>query len=205
MRIKNFYTPDEVTNNLYTFGKEYMTEDYTEYIGGYHTYNTGEIYTEFKWNKNMSVKLFDYVELNDNIKTYKDITNVETEYASFNTINISISNRQIKQGVVTRYIIKKRNELVFYEVSKETYDEWKFKKIDPVLYNAVTINWIISGDIQDNVVKGVSTPGVITKNLNSINRLEKQMPGLSVYLNDPLQYYIDNDIVISTDINGLDS
>jgi hypothetical protein len=60
-------------------------------------------------------------------------------------------------------------------------------------------------DIQDTVVKGVSTPGVITKNLNSINGLEKQMPGLSVYLNDPLQYYVDTDIVISTDINGLDS
>jgi hypothetical protein len=63
MRDKLFYTPDQITNNLYTSGKEYMFEDATEYIGPYHLYTTtGEIYSESKWSRTKSLKLIPYIE-----------------------------------------------------------------------------------------------------------------------------------------------
>jgi hypothetical protein len=50
MRLKLYYTTDEITNNLYTSGMQYMLQDNTEYRGLYHTYLTGEVYTGATWD-----------------------------------------------------------------------------------------------------------------------------------------------------------
>ena len=56
-REKTYYSADEVLNNLYASDKQLMYTDGTMYIGLYHKYSTGEIYTEAKWNSNKSKKL----------------------------------------------------------------------------------------------------------------------------------------------------
>ena len=56
-RQKAYYTIDEITNNLYTTGSEWMLQNFTEYKGLYHTYITGEVYTQAKWNPKTSKKL----------------------------------------------------------------------------------------------------------------------------------------------------
>ena len=57
MRLKLYYTTDEITNNLYTSGMQYMLQDNTEYRGLYHTYLTGEVYTGATWDSKTSKKL----------------------------------------------------------------------------------------------------------------------------------------------------
>ena len=49
-RLKLYYPVDEITNDLYTYGSELMTEDNVEYIGAFHRYITGEVYTKSKWD-----------------------------------------------------------------------------------------------------------------------------------------------------------
>ena len=72
-RKKVRYTKDEITNNLYTTGQEWMTPDNEEYIGLYHRYSTGEVYTSAKWNPNKSIKLIKFRLLPEGNKSYKKI------------------------------------------------------------------------------------------------------------------------------------
>ena len=81
---------------------------------------------------------------------------------------------------------------------------WQQQKIDPHLFTAISLLWKISGNTTDTQQGVVKIPGVQTTNLNTIKRVESQMPGISMYLNDPLQFYTDVDFVAPKDINRLD-
>tara|TARA_R110001592_G_scaffold190212_2_gene435877 strand:+ start:6717 stop:7334 length:618 start_codon:yes stop_codon:yes gene_type:complete len=205
MRMKSFYSANEITNNLYTTGQEYMTSDKQEYIGLYHKYTTNEIYTQPTWNKNKSLKLFKYKKRNIQNETYDRVTTVKLNYNSFNNVNIVIEKKDIDLGVIDRFILKKINEPKFYEVDKETYKQHQSKKIDPALYSAIKIKWTISGPLQTNRKGPIVILSVRDKNIAEVDRAEKKMPGISTYLNNPLQYYTDDDFISPADINGLDS
>lgn len=205
MRIKSFYSSNEITIDLYTTGSEWMTSDNNEYIGLYHKYTTGEVYTQPKWDKNKSVKLIKYIELNQDSKTYKIITNVKLNYSSFKTHNVNINKEDIDIGYINRYIFKKINENKFYEVDNETHDMYSQNKIDPNIYVAKKIQWYITGEISDTQNGLITIQGARSKNIDTIKQAELTMPNLSLYLSNPLQYYTDTDVIIPTDINGLDS
>jgi hypothetical protein len=64
--------------------------------------------------------------------------------------------------------------------------------------------WKITGPISDTFNGNVKIPGVQTTNLQTIKRTEPKLPGITMYLNDPLQYYTDIDFVAPKDINRLD-
>ena len=64
MRLKLYYTADEITSNLYTSGSQFMTEDNVEYRGTYHSYITGEVYTGSTWNAKTSKKLITFLIVN---------------------------------------------------------------------------------------------------------------------------------------------
>jgi hypothetical protein len=205
MRLKTYYTLDEITNNLYTAGKEWMFEDGTEYIGMYHRYITRETYTLGKWNPAKSKKLIIYKE---NAKQDETPNNITTQASTTfytptsNTPVIDTTARQ--QGYIERFFIKKVNELAIKEIDGEQYKMWQQQKIDPHLFTAISLLWKISGNTTDTQQGVVKIPGVQTTNLNTIKRVESQMPGISMYLNDPLQFYTDVDFVAPKDINRLD-
>ena len=79
MRDKIYYLNDEINAGLFTTGSEWMLEDLTEYKGSYHSYITGEVYTEASWNPITSKPLLkfklnepntvEYNTLKPNIKT----------------------------------------------------------------------------------------------------------------------------------------
>ena len=79
-RFKIRYTKDEITNNLYTTGNEYMTVDNIEYIGLYHIYSTGEIFTLSSWNPSKSKKLIPYKELSESEKSYSQLKTKDTNF-----------------------------------------------------------------------------------------------------------------------------
>ena len=205
MRIKAFYSANETITNLYTTGQEWMTADNKEYIGLYHKYSTGEVYTQPKWNVDKSKKLIKYKVLDSTITEYNNITTVKLNYDSFKTYNIKITRQNIDDGFINRFILKKINENKFYEVDNETYESYTKKKIDPSLYIGVKIKWTISGPLQTNRTGPIVILSVRDKNIAEIEKAEKEIPGLSIYLNNPLQYYTDNDFISPADINGLDS
>lgn len=202
-RFKSYYTTDEITNDLYTFGKEYMTVDNIEYIGPYHRYVTGEVYTDFKWNPKTSKRLISYVNYENNTQRYRDLT----------TINISpqhpiqypciISKVDIANGFVTRYFINKINENKITEIDKQQYQSWQNYQIDQAMYSAIQLKWTITGTLNDTIQNGITIPGVITKNRKAITA--SKMPSLVNVLSNLTEFYTDADFIIPKDINNLDS
>jgi len=205
MRIKSYYSANEIVNNLYTTGQELMTTDNVDYVGLYHKYTTGEIYSQPTWNKNKSVKLIKYKEQPESVIEYNKISDIEINYKSFNTYNVVITKENINNGYIDRFIIKRSNDNIFYEVNSDTYDAYTSEDIDPVLYLAVKLKWYITGNINDTQQGNITIPGVQSNNYKELQTAEITVPGISLYFTDLLQYYVDNDNVTPKDINVLDS
>ncbi len=72
-RLKIYYTIDEIHNNLYTSGSEWMLEDNTEFKGLYHRYNTGEVYTEKMYIEGLSNKLIQFKQQDKTNIIYKKL------------------------------------------------------------------------------------------------------------------------------------
>ena len=109
MRQKAYYTANEITKYLYTNGEEWMLRDGTNYIGLYHEYITGEVYTEPDWDKNKSKKLVAYEDTETSKYKYKQIASVEVKTASFEIISPSITKQDLQNKSKIRYIVRKNN------------------------------------------------------------------------------------------------
>jgi len=205
-RLKTYYTVDEIRDNLYTTGSQLMLEDGTEYKGSYHSYSTGEVYTETKYIPNVSKKLIKFQKQDTTNYIYKKLKpNIKVKFKTPTAYVTKISSQDITAGVVIRYFIQNINNKTIIEIDSKQFDFWKTNTIDKTIHNAVRISWYISGNKQDIIDNGVLKLGVITKNINQINSVKSRVPGISKILTDPLQYYTDTDFIAPVDINGLDS
>jgi hypothetical protein len=209
-RLKLYYPVDELTTNLYTTGQEWMTLDKKEYVGLYHTYTTGETYTQPNWNPKSSVQLIPYYELSvDNEKniTYQQLTNFQYDgkFVTPKSITPQIKKQDILNGSIQRFFLKKHNEFNIIETNQLQYQQWQNNIIDTKLYAAIQINWFISGNIDDEVINGYLNEGVVTKNKKQIAIASRQMPAIVSHLTNLSEYYIDGKFFIPTDINGLES
>lgn len=200
-RKKLYYSADEITNNLYTSGSLLMTELGTEYIGLYHSYITGETYSEGTWNPITSVKLIPYVQANKTTNVYKTLKQIDIKSKSVQTYNPVITVYDRNLGYITRYFLKKINETLFVEVDEQTWQEWQTNKIDRNLYTGVNLQWFITGPIDDYILNGTKSLGVLSKNKKQIQAAEFDCAGISKYLTNPLQFYTDTDFVVPRDIN----
>ena len=201
-RLKLKYSVNEITNNLYTFGKEWMTEDDVEYIGLYHTYTTGEVYTRPVWDEQLSKKLVEYTDTTTSVYKYNKLKpNIKVTHKSIQPYQVIVSATDYKTGYITRYFAKKQNENLIIEVNASQYADWDSAKIDNVLYDMIQIKWWVSGNIND--ISGVvNVPGVKTKNKQAVQSAEIKMPGISLKLSNYTQYYADTTVVVPKDINA---
>ena len=201
-RLKLKYSVNEITNNLYTFGKEWMTENDVEYIGLYHTYTTGEVYTRPLWDEQLSVKLVVYNDIATSIYKYNKLKpNIKATHTSIQPHQVIVSAAEYKTGYITRYFAKKRNENLIIEVNASQYADWDSGKIDNVLYDMTQIKWWVSGNI-DDTFGVVNTIGVKTKNKQAVQLAEKKLTGISSKLSNYTQYYADTIVVVPKDINA---
>ena len=201
MRKKAYYTSGEIINNLYTTGKEFQLPDGTEYVGLYHKYTTGEIYTDAKWSDKTSKKLVPYVELPAAKKTYINLKQIKTTYKTPVKSVVSITAEDRIRGFCYRYFIKKSNQFDIIEINESQYKDWSSKKIDPNLYTAVKITWYITGNIQDEKSGIAIKPGVISKNTAELKTAEQRLSGITAKLTNLTEYYTDADFVVPKDIN----
>lgn len=206
-RLKLYYPADEITNNLYTTGMEYMTLDGVEYIGALHRYITSETYTESTWNSRLSQKLIVYVDpKTSGDKTYKMLKpGVQVTYLTPYGITPQPTKLDIAAGKMQRYFIKRKNDANILEVNLTQYSNWLSNIIDKKMYDGVEIKWYISGPIDNQHEHGVIVPGVITNNGKQQSFAARIIPELAIRLANPLELYTDTDFLIPVDINGLDS
>ena len=202
MRQKLYYTVDEITNNLYTSGSAWMTETNVEYIGAYHTYSTGEVYTEATWDSRTSKKLIKYAVENTAVTAYKKLKTINVKYDMPHSSVIQITPADIKSGYVRRYFLKKINDSTITEIDSTEFGKYSSNQFDPILYSAITLNWKISGAVYDNSADGVFHRGVQTTNQLMVAAAEAQMPGILTKLTNYTEYYMSADLASPKDINS---
>jgi hypothetical protein len=204
-RLRLHYTPNQITKALYTTGSEWQTESGTEYIGPYHTYTTGEIYSETEWNPQKSIMLLPFVTESKDVSSYKQLKTITVQTQTPKSYTPIVNQNDRVAGFITRYFIKKTNESKIIEIDLQQYNEYLAKRIDKNLYQTIAIKWIITGTLETQYRNGVELPSVMQQNLNAIRVAQETMPGINIILSNPIQFYSDVDIVVPKDINGLDS
>ena len=80
MRRRLYYTDNQITKNLYTTGSEWQTADGQEYVGAYHTYVTGETYTEPDWNASKSKKLVEFKNASQTTRKYQELKSINESF-----------------------------------------------------------------------------------------------------------------------------
>lgn len=202
MRRRLYYTDKQIVKNLYTTGSEWQTTDGNEYIGPYHTYITGEVYTQSDWNETTSKALVKFEKKNQSVLDYQTIKNIQVKFETPTPAIIQVTNTERTAGYLTRYIAKKYNETKIIEVDKMQFDKWLENKIDQNVWQIIPVYWKIKGPLATQIKGAVITLGVREQNTKTVIDLESRMPGISNYLNNPIQYYTDSEFIIPRDING---
>jgi len=200
MRQRSRYTKSEITMGLFTTGSQWMTKDGTEYFGQYHTYVTGEIYTEPKWNQYSSVPLFPYREEKTNV-IYRKLKDIKTDYVAPQQILPHPDTTKLKDNFIVRYFFQKINSSFIIESNEANYKLYQSGKIDNNLYLMVVLNWYIVGHINDENEGIAIRPGITTKNKIEVTRASKTMPDIMRHLVNYTEYSTDTDYVVPPAIN----
>ena len=145
-RFKVYYPKGQIQTGLYTKGGEWMLEDGTEYIGDYHRYTTGEVYTRIKYIRNVSEKLIPYLDLSEvnNLEKfrYDNVTKLKVQDFEFANYKRPIpSESDYQNGFFKRYFVKRHFNDVITEVSKNT-----FSKLQSEHYSKLELFWKLTGD-----------------------------------------------------------
>ena len=203
---KLYYPKSHIVNNLFTKGKEWMFEDGTEFIGYYHKYIDGNVKSGAVFSNIESKKLIPYIDKVNQPDNYiynsikKPINSIPPiiKY-TFPTVD------DYEVGKITRYFIKRRNYSTFqdiFEIDKNQYKLWKIKPggIDSALYNAIELDWKLTGPLHDVVKEGnITEPGVYDTNLRIVMLKNNVFTGLKDYLTDYIELSVHS-VYISQDI-----
>ena len=201
-RQKLFYTINEITENLYTNGSEFQLESGEAYVGLYHRYTTGEIFTEPAWNPGISKKLEILLVIPEQTKIYKkNNPNIKTKFNSITRYFPEVKDTDIQKKYIVRYFLYKLNERSAIEINQTQFNSWQSNELDNNLYAAIKINWYISGEPFDITQNGTVRKGVITKNQKTITQTNLQYPGFNQTVNNPYELYVDTTVTVPPSIN----
>lgn len=202
VRKKIFYPENQIIKNLVTLGKEWMLlDDWSEYIGSYHKYTTGETYTEKEWDPIKSKRLVKYKEASKDFFKYLDLkqftisstgdkkknlgeTTQYYRYTAPRIIRRMPTPSEYKNDTINRYFVYKRNEpeRVFFEIDQAQAMSYNKKNtgINQYLYNILTIPWRVKGPEYDKYKNGVMiSPGIVDTNRRIILRNSDKFPILA--------------------------
>ena len=178
------YTPkDKIETGLYTKGKEYMTLENKEYIGVYHRYPNGAVYSESTLN-DFSIELQEYSSATEQEKTgtYFELTGTRfNNYISPKYYFPNLTDDDYKKANFKRYFVQRKNNITeIIEINKDSFKSVNSANdvgIDAGLYNKVSIKWSISGPIES--VRAANQRVIINSS----------MPELIEYLTDLTEFY----------------
>ena len=168
-RKQIFYSPGQIQSGLYTNGREWMLEDGTEWIGAYHKYSTGEVYTDSNYVDGVSKPLIEYIDTSE-IDKYRKFTYdnlIESKVDDFFSppyYKASPTQDDYNNGYVDRYIVKRIGRDIFSETKRAD-----FAKVQPQHYLKLKVRWKLIGD-------------AIIVNQRTIRNAEKDIKGISNYI-----------------------
>ena len=195
-RNKLYYPKSHIVTNLHTNGKEWMFEDSIEYIGYYHRYIDGTILSGAVFNRTESKNLIPYVSIvNDPVNVVYNSLKPKLTFKAPTTVYTIPELEDYETGKIVRYFLRRRN-LASYEdiieIGKDQYKLWKKSSggIDKNLYDAITIDWKLTGplyDIRDSVN---IVYGIFDTNKRMVELKTKDFAGLKDFLTDYIEYSI---------------
>ena len=183
-RLKVYYPDGQIQKGLYTKGGEWMFVDGTEYIGDYHTYSTGEVFTKSSYVKNVSEKLIKYVDLSsfENIEKFKYdnlVPKTPEEFYSPIYRKVNPSENDYISGFFFRYFVKKYHSDYISEVALSDYNTVQVEH-----FAKAKIPWKLVGTLNDSQIG----PGVADTNRRIISGVNTIVGGIVNYVNDFSEY-----------------
>lgn len=198
-----YYPLSQITTNLYTNGNEYVLANSNQpYIGYYWKNSKGQYFTG-KTPQDPLVEPLAPVsnispepENNSDLSTTFTVPSRESEqylivsktpYTSVQipTYSPNIPTQQDYQiGEYRRYFCKKINEIIYLEISKDTYDKL-FSSNNTIAfdsYQPFNVPWRLTGD-KTQVFK-------VNKNIVELTMKQQRLPQFDIYLRkDYTKYY----------------
>lgn len=183
-----YYPLNKISAGLYTSGAEfYLVETSVEYKGYYFSTYDGKYFTG-KTPTPDSIEIKKYSSDLISTPTLKALNYNNSIQTPSSVVHYTAvpTSEDYKAGSFIRYFAKKVNSDMtsFVELSKDGYDSLA---TDP-LYAKTFIKWKLTGPAQDVKINGILMPGVATLNRKAIEQAETIIPGISSYLNNPIQY-----------------
>jgi hypothetical protein len=191
-----YYPLSQITTNLNTNGGEFVyANNLQNYKGDYYKTSKGEYFTgktpQDGLNELLIIKsmegniefipqndIISYINTGDfEVNNYLNITSQSPIASSIPTYSATLPTQQDYQNTeFRRYFCKKANEIIYLEISKETYD--KLIAQDPQilfqLYIPFNLPWQLTGD-REKVYK-------TNKNITELASVRQNLPMLSEYL-----------------------
>ena len=202
-RKKIYYPEYQIQKDQFTRGGELMDSSGNEYIGYYHRYSTGEIFSQSQFNEIKSIKLYPlrkdvqspYKKLKINKNSYYEFLKSDLNLVKYFQPNYQLSipsESDFLVGYYYRFFAVKRNDdTVIYEISKNEYSRYgAIGGINKFLYIVDTIKWVLTGpevDIKTDAGT-VVTYGVVSSNLRTLDQLSRAYPNIKNVFSNPEQF-----------------
>lgn len=170
-----------------TQGNELMYADnLQEYVGEYHVYPNGAVYSDAEYNPQTSKELIRYIEPLQNpiCQTYLKISRkLFANYSPPTQVFKIVTSDDYDSGFVDRYVIQKINEPEkIFEVDLDTFkslNRFNQPGLNEFVYRRDFIRWRLTGDVDY----------VLEWNSKAIQELELTIPGAGTRLfSDPLEF-----------------
>ena len=200
-RRRIYYTKAQTNTGLVTKGKEWMFTDGTEYIGQYHSYTTGEVFTEPSYVSGKSKKLIPYIDYTGILKTTGDfelnratnseydlVKNIDVKKSKYlNPNSESPTDKDVVKGFMIRYFVYKVNDGQLVELDKDGYGKVGTDDgFDAILWHKFKIRWKLSGSDYDIIdrVGNIKEAGIIDTNMRTVAVTSETYPSLMEYITD---------------------
>tara|TARA_A200000159_G_scaffold100804_1_gene93518 strand:+ start:4505 stop:5083 length:579 start_codon:yes stop_codon:yes gene_type:complete len=183
-RQRIYYPEGSIQKGLYTEGGQWMTDDGDEWVGQYHRYtNTGEVYTQPVYVKDVSVKLVPLYRLDEQLAKNTFQYNVLKEVVEDYEQNLVVPDPHFFQptqedydnSFATRYFYKRKGSTTINELSEDGFGE-----LESVYYQKIELKWKIAGPLLDTSEE----KGIIDTNRRTIMLYQNVFLGLERYLTD---------------------
>jgi hypothetical protein len=204
-RQKLYYPEYQITKDLFTRGGELMDVSGNEYIGYYHVYTTGEIFSEAAYVTGKSIKLYPltrdmespYKRIKINKMSYMGFLRSDFNFKKYTQPKYRVSKPtadDFTRKYYYRFFAVKRNDKnTIFEISRDAFNSYgKVGGINNILYIVESIKWVIAGpEVDTKTLSGqVLEYGVDSSNTRTLNQLSRRYPTIKTIFPNTTQYSI---------------
>jgi len=200
-RPRLYYPAYQITNGLYTRGKEWMLRDTKQnYNGPYHKYTDGTVMTGGSYSIANSEYLIPYSDVTndptktiyDDIRKGEDVKTYKTPLTYFPGNVLTIDD--YKREYFVRYFVKRRNDATsnITEITEKQFKTLgkKGSGINGSLYFGISLRWKINGARETYLENNIKVFGVSETNKQTLFALEQKMSGITKFLGDLEEFSI---------------